>query len=127
MRNLLLYLLFCTPLCWGQKMTGFWQGMLFSATDQTVVIPIYLDIFVTNGLVDGQIRIENEGVSIYPIRGTYSDQEMKLVTLNGTWFYLPEFSLSPYIYTLKFNAQTGYLEGSTDRQDYRFVAYQSSG
>ena len=127
MRNLLLYLLFCTPVCWGQKMTGFWQGMLFSATDQTVVIPIYLDIFVTNGLVDGQIRIENQGASIYPIRGTYTNQEMKLVTLKGTWFYLPEFSLSPYTYTLKFNAQTGYLEGSTDRQDYRFIAYQSSG
>jgi outer membrane protein OmpA-like peptidoglycan-associated protein len=127
MKYLFLYLLFWTPFCWGQKMTGFWQGMLFSPNDETVLIPVYLDIFVTNGLVDGKIRIENEGSSIYPIRGTYTDQEMKLVTLKGTWFYLPEFALSPFTYTLKYNAQNGYLEGSTDQQDYRFIAYQSSG
>lgn len=127
MKQLLLYFIFCSQICWGQKMTGFWQGMLISATDQTVLLPVYLDIYVTNGLVDGKIRIENEGAAIYPIRGTYTDQEMKLVTSKATWFYLPEFALTPYTYTLKFNPQNGYLEGVTNRQDYRFIAYQSSG
>jgi OOP family OmpA-OmpF porin len=128
MKHLLLYILFCSQICWGQKMTGFWQGMLFSTTDQTVLIPVYLDIFVTNGLVDGKIRIENkEGASIYPVVGKFNNNELQIVSLKAMWYYLPEFSLSPYTYTLKFNTQTGYLEGSTDRQDYRFIAYQSSG
>ena len=128
MKYLFLYLLFWTPFCWGQKMTGFWQGMLFSPNNQTVLIPVYLDIFVTNGLIDGKIRIENkEGASVYPVVGKYENDEMQLVTMKAMWHYLPEFSLSPYIYTLKYNAQNGYLEGSTDKQDYRFVAFQSKG
>jgi outer membrane protein OmpA-like peptidoglycan-associated protein len=109
-------------------MTGFWQGMLFSPNDETVLIPIYLDVFVTNGLVDGKIRIENkEGASVYPVVGKYANNELELVTLKAMWYYLSEFSLSPYIYSLKYNPQNGYLEGSTDKQDYRFIAYQSKG
>jgi outer membrane protein OmpA-like peptidoglycan-associated protein len=109
-------------------MTGFWQGMLFSPNDETVLIPVYLDIFVTNGLVDGKIRIENkEGAGVYPVVGKYSDNNMQLTTMKAMWHYLPEFSLSPYTYTLKYNPQNGYLEGTTDNQDYRFIAYQSNG
>ena len=47
--------------------------------------------------------------------------------MKAMWYYLPEFSLSPYIYSLKYNPQNGYLEGSTDKQDYRLIAYQSKG
>lgn len=128
MRYLLIYLLFWTPFCWCQKMTGFWQGMLFAPNDQTVLIPVYLDIFVTNGLVDGKIRIENkEGASVYPVIGKYANNELQLVTTKAVLHYLPEFSLSPCTYTLKYNAQNGYLEGTTDKQDFRFIAYQSKG
>jgi outer membrane protein OmpA-like peptidoglycan-associated protein len=109
-------------------MTGFWQGMLFSPNDETVLIPVYLDIFVSNGLIDGKIRIENkEGAGVYPVVGKYSDNNMQLTTMKAMWHYLPEFSLSPYTYTLKYNPQNGYLEGTTDNQDYRFIAYQSNG
>lgn len=127
--RILLILLFCmNTAVWSQKMTGFWQGMLFSPNDDTVLIPIYLDIFVTNGLVDGKIRIENkEGASVYPVVGKYANNELELITMKAMWNYLPEFSLSPYIYTLKYNPQNGYLEGSTDKQDYHFIAYQSKG
>ena len=128
MKQLLLYFLFCTSLCWGQKMTGFWQGMLFSASDQTAMIPIYLNIFVTNGLIDGKIRIENqEGACVYPVVGRYENNELQLITMKAMWYYLPEFSLSPYVYTLKFNPQNGYLEGTTDKGDYRLIAFQSQG
>jgi OOP family OmpA-OmpF porin len=128
MRILLILLLFFNTASWGQKMTGFWQGMLFSPSDETVLIPIYLDIFVTNGLVDGKIRIENkEGASVYPVVGKYANNELELVTMKAMWYYLPEFALSPYIYSLKYNPQNGYLEGSTDKQDFRLIAYQSKG
>lgn len=128
MRYILLYLLFLTSLSWGQKMTGFWQGMLFSSSDEEVMIPVYLEIFVTNGLVDGKIRIENnQGASVYPVVGKYADHEMQLITLKAMWHYLPEYALTPYTYSLKYNSQNGYLEGSTDDQTYRLIAYQSSG
>jgi outer membrane protein OmpA-like peptidoglycan-associated protein len=128
MRILLILLFFSNTASWAQKMTGFWQGMLFSSNDETVLIPIYLDVFVTNGLVDGKIRIENkESASVYPVVGKYANNELELVTLKAMWYYLPEFSLSPYIYSLKYNPQNGYLEGNTDKQDYRFIAYQSKG
>ncbi len=128
MRTLIVFLLLSLPTLWSQKMTGFWQGMLFSPNDKTVLIPVYLDIFVTNGLVDGKIRIENkEGASVYPVVGKYDNNELYLVTMKAMWYYLPEFSLSPYTYTLKYNPQNGYLEGTTDNQDYRFIAYQSNG
>jgi outer membrane protein OmpA-like peptidoglycan-associated protein len=128
MRILVILLFFLNTASWGQKITGFWQGMLFSTTDETVLIPIYLDIYVTNGLVDGKIRIENkEGASVYPVVGKYVNNELELVTMKAMWYYLPEFSLSPYIYSLKYNPQNGYLEGSTDKQDYRLIAYQSKG
>lgn len=128
MRILLILLLFFNTATWGQKMTGFWQGMLFSPSDETVLIPIYLDIFVTNGLVDGKIRIENkEGASVYPVVGKYANNELELVTMKAMWYYLPEFALSPYIYSLKYNPQNGYLEGSTDKHDFRLIAYQSKG
>jgi OmpA-OmpF porin, OOP family len=128
MRILLIILFFLNTASWAQKITGFWQGMLFSTTDETALIPIYLDIFVTNGLVDGKIRIENkEGASVYPVVGKYAHNELELVTMKAMWYYLPEFSLSPYIYSLKYNPQNGYLEGSTDKQDYRLIAYQSKG
>jgi len=128
MRILIVFSLLSLQLAWSQKMTGFWQGMLFSPNDETVLIPVYLDIFVTNGLIDGKIRIENkEGASVYPVVGKFTDNEMQLTTMKAMWHYLPEFSLTPYNYTLKYNAQNGYLEGSTDKQDYRFIAYQSNG
>lgn len=128
MRILLILLLFFNTASWGQKMTGFWQGMLFSPSDETVLIPIYLDIFVTNGLVDGKIRIENkEGASVYPVVGKYANNELELVTMKAMWYYLPEFALSPYIFSLKYNPQNGYLEGSTDKQNFRLIAYQSKG
>jgi OmpA-OmpF porin, OOP family len=128
MRILLILLFFFNTASWGQKMTGFWQGMLFSTGDETVLIPIYLDIFVTNGLVDGKIRIENkEGASVYPVVGKYTNNELELVTMKAMWYYLPEFALSPYTYSLKYNPQNGYLEGSTDKQDFRLIAYQSKG
>ena len=128
MRILLIILFFLNTASWAQKMTGFLQSMLFSTNDETVLIPIYLDIFVTNGLVDGKIRMENkEGPSVYPVVGKYANNELELVTMKAMWYYLPEFSLSPYIYSLKYNPQNGYLEGSTDKQDYRLIAYQSKG
>jgi len=128
MRILLLFFLLSCSMVWSQKMTGFWQGMLFAPNDETVLIPVYLDIFVTNGLVDGKIRIENkEGAGVYPVVGKYDNNELYLVTMKAMWYYLPEFSLSPYTYTLKYNPQNGYLEGTTDNQDYRFIAYQSNG
>ena len=66
-------------------MTGFWQGMLFSPKNENILIPIYLDMKVVNGLIDGKIRIENnEGASIYPIVGKYSDEELQLVAMNAT-------------------------------------------
>ena len=93
MKYLFLYLLFWTPFCWGQKMTGFWQGMLFSPNDQTVLIPVYLDIFVTNGLIDGKIRIENkEGASVYPVVGKYENDEMQLLLRS-----LQAFIRSPFL------------------------------
>lgn len=113
---------------WTQKMTGFWQGMLFTPTDETLLIPVYLDIYVTNGTIDGKIRIENkEGASVYQVVGKYENNDIQLITTKAMWSYLPEFSLAPMVYTLKFNAQNGYLEGLTDRQDFRFIAYQSKG
>ena len=113
---------------WSQKMTGFWQGMLFSPNDESVMIPVYLDIFVTNGLIDGKIRLENkDGACIYPVIGKYQNQEMQLVTMKASWYYLPEFALTPYTYQLQYNPQNGYLEGATDKGDYRFIAYQSKG
>lgn len=128
MRILMVFSLLSLQLAWSQKMTGFWQGMLFSPNDETVLIPVYLDIFVTNGLIDGKIRIENkEGAGVYPVVGKYSDNNMQLTTMKAMWHYLPEFSLTPYTYTLKYNPQNGYLEGTTDNQDYRFIAYQSNG
>lgn len=128
MRILLILLFFFNTASWGQKITGFWQGMLFSPSDETVLIPVYLDIFVTNGLIDGKIRIENkEGACVYPVVGKYDNNELELVTMKAMWYYLPEFALSPYIYSLKYNPQNGYLEGSTDKQDFRLIAYQSKG
>jgi OOP family OmpA-OmpF porin len=128
MRILLILLFFLNTASWAQKISGFWQGMLFSPSDETVLIPIYLDIFVSNGLVDGKMRIENkEGVSVYPVVGKYANNELELITRKAMWNYLPEYSLSSYIYSLKYNPQNGYLEGSTDKQDYRFIAYQSKG
>ncbi|MFM8964242.1 MAG: OmpA family protein [Sphingomonadales bacterium] len=112
----------------SQKMTGFWQGMLFSTSDASNRIPVYMDIYVTNGLVDGKIRIENkEGASIYPLVGKFANNEMQLVTLKAMWQYLPEYTLIPYTYALKYNNQNGYLEGSTDKSDFRLVAYKSNG
>jgi outer membrane protein OmpA-like peptidoglycan-associated protein len=128
MRILLIFLFFFNTASWAQKMTGFWQGMLFTPNDDTVLIPVYLDIFVTNGMIDGKIRIENkEGASVYPLVGKYANNELELITKKAIWNYLPEFSLSPYIYKLKYNPENGYLEGTTDKQDYRFIAYQSKG
>ncbi|MFM6964902.1 MAG: OmpA family protein [Sphingomonadales bacterium] len=109
-------------------MTGFWQGMLFSPSDESMMIPVYLDLYVTNGLIDGKIRIENkEGASVYPVVGKFANNEMQLVTLKALWYYLPEFMLSPYTYQLKFNPLNGYLEGTTDNNNYHFIAYKSEG
>lgn len=122
-----LFLIFsCTA--WSQKMTGFWQGMLFSTSDADIHIPVYLDIYVTNGMVDGKIRIENkEGACVYPVSGKFANNEMQLFTLKAMWQYKPEFSLTPYTYKLQYNAQSGYLEGATDKGDFRLIAYKSSG
>lgn len=122
-----LFLIFsCTA--WSQKMTGFWQGMLFSPSDESMMIPVYLDLYVTNGLIDGKIRIENkEGASVHPVVGKFANNEMQLVTLKAMWYYLPEFTLSPYTYQLKFNPLNGYLEGTTDNNTYHFIAYKSEG
>lgn len=130
LRLIKFFLLLAPCLALSQKMTGFWQGMLF--TPQTAAIekqiPVYLDIYVTNGLVDGQIRIENEnGASIYPIVGKYADNRMELTTLKATWFYNPEFALTPYSYQLHYNPQTGYLEGPSDKDNYRLILFQSKG
>ncbi|MFM6946662.1 MAG: OmpA family protein [Flavobacteriales bacterium] len=130
LRLLAFFLLLTTHTAFSQKMTGFWQGMLFIPnelnTDKS--IPVYLDIFVTNGLVDGQIRIENkQSISIYPIVGKYANNTMELTTLKATWFYNPEFALTPYNYQLRYSPQTGYLEGPSDKDGYRLIAFQSKG
>ena len=130
LRKLAIILLFASNSTTAQKMTGFWQGMLFIPNTVTVQkhIPVYMDIYVTNGLVDGQIRIENEkGASIYPIVGKYADNAMELTTLKATWFYNPEFALTPYNYQLRYNPQTGYLEGPSDKDNYRLILFQSKG
>lgn len=128
MRLIIWLFLFCNCNAWSQKMTGFWQGMLFSPSDESMMIPVYLDLYVTNGLIDGKIRIENkEGASVYPVVGKFANNEMQLVTLKALWYYLPEFMLSPYTYQLKFNPLNGYLEGTTDNNNYHFIAYKSEG
>jgi OOP family OmpA-OmpF porin len=114
----------------AQKMSGFWQGMLFlpKNTEIEKAIPVYLDIFVANGLVDGHIRIENEeGACVYPVIGKYANFSMELTTLKATWSYLPEYALSPSTYNLSYNKQTGYLEGSSDKDDYRIILFQTNG
>ena len=130
LRLLAVFLLLTAHTAFTQKMTGFWQGMLFIPNESNAdkSIPVYMDIFVTNGLVDGQIRIENkQGVSIYPIVGKYANNTMELTTLKATWFYKPEFALTPYNYQLHYNPQTGYLEGPADKDGYRLIAFQSKG
>ncbi|MFM8597325.1 MAG: OmpA family protein [Flavobacteriales bacterium] len=130
LRLLAVFLLLTAHTAFTQKMTGFWQGMLFIPNESNAdkSIPVYMDIFVTNGLVDGQIRIENkQGVSIYPIVGKYTNSAMELTTLKANWFYNPEFALKPYNYQLRYNPQTGYLEGPTDKDGYRLIAFQSKG
>lgn len=128
MRIILAVLLCTSAVVWSQKMTGFWQGMLFSTTDETLLIPVYLDIYVTNGTIDGKIRLENkEGASVYQVVGTYDNNKAQLVTMKSMWSYLPEYALTPYVYTLQFNPKNGYLEGLTDRHDFHFIAFQSKG
>lgn len=129
MMRIVLAIILCTySMAWSQKKTGFWQGMLFSTKNETLLIPVYLDLYFTNGKIDGKIRIENkEGASVYPVVGKYEGNDIQLVTMKALWSYLPEFSLPPYVYTLKYNPENGYLEGVTDQQDYRFIAYQSKG
>jgi hypothetical protein len=130
MRSYLLPLFWLSFFAFGQKMTGFWQGMLFTTAEspKKEMLPVYLDIYITNGFLDGQIRIENNGgASIYPIVGKYADSKMELTTLKATWFYQPEFALTPYNYSLSYNPQTGYLEGPSDKDNYRLILFQSKG
>jgi outer membrane protein OmpA-like peptidoglycan-associated protein len=130
MRIYLLPIVFLSFFAFGQKMTGFWQGMLFipGGNSEKPNIPVYLDIFVSNGMVDGKIRIENNGgASIYPVSGNYADFKMNLFTLKATWSYIPEFSLTPYYYELRYNPKTGYLEGASDKDNYHLILYQSKG
>lgn len=128
MRLIIWLFLFCISNAWSQKMTGFWQGMLFSPSDESIMIPVYLDLYVTNGLIDGKIRIENkEGASVYPVVGKFANNEMQLITLKAMWQYMPEYSLTPYTYKLQYNTQSGYLEGATDKGDFRLIAYKSNG
>lgn len=130
MRSYLLPLFWLSFFAFGQKMTGFWQGMLFTTAEspKKEMLPVYLDIYIANGFVDGQIRIENNGgASVYPVSGNYKNLKMNLFTLKATWHYLPEFSITPNNYTLQYNPQTGYLEGPADRGNYRLILYQSKG
>jgi OOP family OmpA-OmpF porin len=128
MRIALIILFTQCAFVWGQKMTGFWQGMLFDPQQEQELIPVYLDIYVTNGMVDGKMRIEhNDGVSIFPVFGTFSEQELKLTTLKATWHYKPEYALTPNTYNLTYNPKNGYLEGNSDKDQFRFIAYQSKG
>ena len=130
MRSYLLPLFWLSFFAFGQKMTGFWQGMLFTTAEspKKEMLPVYLDIYIANGFVDGQIRIENNGgASVYPVSGNYKDLKMNLFTLKATWHYLPEFSITPNNYTLQYNPQTGYLEGPADNGNYRLILYQSNG
>ena len=130
MRSYLLPFFLLSFFAFGQKMTGFWQGMLFTPGEikSKELLPVYLDIYIANGFVDGQIRIENNGgASIYPIVGKYAEGKMELTTLKATWFYLPEFALTPYNYSLTYNPQTGYLEGHTDKGNYRLILFQTKG
>ena len=130
MRSYLLPLFWLSFFAFGQKMTGFWQGMLFTTAEspKKEMIPVYLDIYITNGFVDGQIRIEQDkGAAVYPIVGKFKDGQLDLTTLKATWFYIPEFALTPYNYSLNYNTQTGYLEGPSDRGNYRLILYQSKG
>jgi outer membrane protein OmpA-like peptidoglycan-associated protein len=130
MRSYLLPLFWLSFFAFGQKMTGFWQGMLFTTAEspKKEMLPVYLDIYITNGFVDGQIRIEHDkGAAVYPIVGKFKDGQLDLTTLKATWFYIPEFALTPYNYSLNYNTQTGYLEGPSDRDNYRLILYQSKG
>jgi outer membrane protein OmpA-like peptidoglycan-associated protein len=130
MRSYLLPLFWLSFFAFGQKMTGFWQGMLFTTAESSKkeMLPVYLDIYITNGFVDGQIRIEHDkGAAVYPIVGKFKDGQLDLTTLKATWFYNPEFALTPYNYSLNYNTQTGYLEGPSDRGNYRLILYQSKG
>ena len=130
MRILILPFILLSFLSVGQKMTGFWQGMLFTPAANPIkeMLPVYLDIYITNGLVDGQIRIEHgKGAAVYPIVGKIADSKMELTTLKATWFYQPEFALTPYNYSLSYNPQTGYLEGPSDKGNYRLILFQSKG
>jgi outer membrane protein OmpA-like peptidoglycan-associated protein len=130
MRSYLLPLFWLSFFAFGQKMTGFWQGMLFTTAEspKKEMLPVYLDIYITNGFVDGQIRIEHgKGAAVYPIVGKFADGRLDLTTLKATWFYEPEFALTPYNYSLNYNTQTGYLEGPADNGNYRLILYQSKG
>jgi outer membrane protein OmpA-like peptidoglycan-associated protein len=130
MRSYLLPLFWLSFFAFGQKMTGFWQGMLFTTAEspKKEMLPVYLDIYITSGFVDGQIRIEHDkGAAVYPIVGKFKDGQLDLTTLKATWFYNPEFALTPYNYSLNYNTQTGYLEGPSDRGYYRLILYQSKG
>ncbi len=130
MRSYLLPLFWLSFFAFGQKMTGFWQGMLFTTAEspKKEMLPVYLDIYITSGFVDGQIRIEHDkGAAVYPIVGKFKDGQLDLTTLKATWFYNPEFALTPYNYSLNYNTQTGYLEGPSDRGNYRLILYQSKG
>lgn len=128
MRFLILFFSFYSFLCQAQKMTGFWQGMLFDPNDEQALIPVYLDIYVTNGLVDGKMRIEHkDGVSIFPVYGTFKAQELQLTAMKATWHYKPEYALTPNVYHLTYNPKNGYLEGGTEKNQFRFIAYQSNG
>ncbi|MEY2651864.1 MAG: hypothetical protein RLZZ321_957 [Bacteroidota bacterium] len=130
MRSYLLPLFWLSFFAFGQKMTGFWQGMLFTTAESSKkeMLPVYLDIYIANGFVDGQIRIEHDkGAAVYPIVGKFKDGQLDLTTLKATWFYNPEFALTPNNYSLNYNTQTGYLEGPSDRGNYRLILYQSKG
>jgi OOP family OmpA-OmpF porin len=130
MRSYLLLLFWLSFFAFGQKMTGFWQGMLFTTAEspKKEMLPVYLDIYIANGFVDGQIRIEHgKGAAVYPIVGKFADGRLDLTTLKATWFYEPEFALTPYNYSLNYNPQTGYLEGPSDSGNYRLILYQSKG
>lgn len=130
MRSYLLPIFLLSFFASGQKMTGFWQGMLFTTAEspKKEMLPVYLDVFIANGYIDGQIRIEQgQGATVYPIIGKYADGQMQITTLKATWFYLPEFALTPYNYSLKYNPQNGYLEGPSDKDNYRLILFQSKG
>ena len=47
--RIVLAIILCTySMAWSQKKTGFWQGMLFSTKNETLLIPVYLDLYFTN-------------------------------------------------------------------------------